>query len=53
MFSVQPPGSIRLREVFLLSVIIFSFTFLNAVALYGAAEGLLWLRDYITDHRPH
>jgi hypothetical protein len=53
MFRVTPPGSRRLREIFLLSVIILSFMFLSAVALYGATEGLLWLRDYITDQRAH
>jgi hypothetical protein len=53
MFRVTPPGSRRLREIFLLSVIILSFVFLNAVALYGATEGLLWLRAYITDQRAH
>jgi hypothetical protein len=51
MFRVTPPGSRRLREIFLLSVIILSFMFLNAVALYGTTEGLLWLRDYITNQR--
>jgi hypothetical protein len=53
MFRVTPPGSRRLREVFLLSVIVLSFMFLSAVALYGATEGLLLLRDYITDQRAH
>jgi hypothetical protein len=49
MFRVTPPGSRRLREIFLLSVIMLSFMFLSAVAIYGATEGLLWLRDYITE----
>jgi hypothetical protein len=53
MFRVTPPGTRRLREVFLGSVIIFSFMFLGAVAIYGATEGLLWAREYVTNQWAH
>jgi hypothetical protein len=53
MFRVTPPGSRRLREVFLLSVIVFGYMFLSAIAIYGATEGLLWLRDYMTHQWTH
>ena len=51
MFRVTPPGSRRLREILLLSMLLLGCMLIGAVGIYAVTDGLLYLRDQYMQSR--